>query len=232
LALSAAISRLCGREAESAELALWTGRGQRSGIGIGAFAHGGFIVDGGRGSQTRVPPVLARADFPEKWRVLIVLDAQVRGLNGGDEHAAFDQLAVMSPQSSAHLSRLLLMQILPAIMESQFEAFAEGIGEVQETVGRYFAGFQRGLYSSQRVAAVMDLLKANGAAGVGQSSWGPTGFALAESADEAAAMLAAVNERFGEISGVRCRILQGRNCGGEVQLQDRALKTRGNLREL
>jgi beta-ribofuranosylaminobenzene 5'-phosphate synthase len=128
----------------------------------------------------------------------------------------------------------LLMQILPAVMESQFQAFAEGIGEVQRTVGQYFAGFQRGLFSSERVAAVMELLKAQGAVGVGQSSWGPTGFALAENAQQAAAMLAAVNERFGEISGVRCRMVRGRNHGSVQALHDHSLKASasGNVREL
>ena len=30
------------------ELARWTGRGRRSGIGLHGFQHGGLIVDGGR----------------------------------------------------------------------------------------------------------------------------------------------------------------------------------------
>ena len=59
-------------------------RGARSGIGIGAFGGGGLVVDGGRGAQTKVPPIVARSFFPEHWRVIVLLDT-----DGSEDAAAF-----------------------------------------------------------------------------------------------------------------------------------------------
>ena len=56
------------------EIAVLTQRGARSGIGLGTFAQGGFIVDGGRAAESKVPPVIARADFPEDWPILLIFD--------------------------------------------------------------------------------------------------------------------------------------------------------------
>ena len=52
-------------------------------------------------------------------------------------------------------------------------------------VGDYFAPAQGGRFSSPQVAAALGQLERHGGHGVGQSSWGPTGFAFAASADEA-----------------------------------------------
>ena len=49
---------------------------------MAAFEHGGFIVDGGRGSVDRAPPILVRAHFPEAWRALLVMDANTAGVHG------------------------------------------------------------------------------------------------------------------------------------------------------
>ena len=38
---------------------------RRSGIGIGAFQHGGFILDGGSAADGAPPPVTARLPFPD-----------------------------------------------------------------------------------------------------------------------------------------------------------------------
>ena len=52
------------------------------------------------------------------------------------------------------------------------------IGEIQRRVGDYFAPAQGGRYASPAVAAVVARLRARGVRGVGQSSWGPTVFAV------------------------------------------------------
>ena len=49
-------------------------RGARSGIGIGTFMYGGFVVDGGRGEKTEVPPIITRLPFPEHWRIILIFD--------------------------------------------------------------------------------------------------------------------------------------------------------------
>ena len=52
-------------------------------------------------------------------------------------------------------------------------------------VGAHFAPAQGGVFTSPRVGAAMAALDAMGAHGTGQSSWGPTGFAFADSEDTA-----------------------------------------------
>ena len=74
LAIGAAISQLYKLNLSTAQIAELTGRGGRSGIGIAAFDYGGLLIDGGRSSRVgsslnkhslKVPPLLARYDFPE-----------------------------------------------------------------------------------------------------------------------------------------------------------------------
>jgi beta-ribofuranosylaminobenzene 5'-phosphate synthase len=219
LALSAAIARLYDHDMPVSDLALLTGRGLRSGIGIGTFRSGGFIVDGGRGPNTVVPPVLVQAPFPHGWRVLLLMDERIQGLSGSAEHEAFEDMEAMSADRCGELCRILLMQVLPALVEEQFEPFALGISAIQNAVGDYFARYQSGMYSSERVGNVMEFLRIEGAPGLGQSSWGPTGFALAESNEQAEAMRAAIHSEFGELSGVRCLIVAGRNRGSEMRIE-------------
>ncbi len=60
------------------------------------------------------------------------------------------------------------------------------IERVQDIVGAYFGPAQGGApYTSAAVAQMLAALRRHGAKGVGQSSWGPTGFAFAADEDEA-----------------------------------------------
>ena len=78
------------------------------------------------------------------------------------------------------------MQILPGAAERDLEAFGDGVGRVQEIVGDHFAPAQGGgRFISAAVGRVAARLKALGARGIGQSSWGPTGFAFASDPDHA-----------------------------------------------
>src|ERR1700726_1378107 len=93
LGIAAALRYLESIPADESSDALLLRRGARSGIGLGLFEHGGFIVDGGRGARTATPPVVARMDFPPQWRVIVVLDPRTEGMHGRDEQAAFARLA-------------------------------------------------------------------------------------------------------------------------------------------
>ena len=57
---------------------------------------------------------------------------------------------------------------------------AEAVGEIQRVVGNHFAPAQGGCFSSPAVAEALYWLQSQGVTGCGQSSWGPTGFALVE----------------------------------------------------
>ena len=159
------------------------------GVGIGLFEQGGLVVDGGRGSAQTPAPI--RLPFPEQWRILVVLDPHRQGVHGPDERELFGKLAPCSDAEAAHLCRLVLMKALPALANCDIAAFGSAIKELQARLGDYFAPIQGGSrFSSPDVAAVLDLLESEGALGIGQSSWGPTGFAFVPSAEAADRLLA------------------------------------------
>jgi len=186
LAVAASLRRLEGLPPDNANDALLLRRGTRSGIGIGVFENGGFIVDGGHGPRTSTPPVIARLDFPPQWRVIIVLDPRTEGVHGGEEHAAFARLPKLGASLAAEICRLVLIKALPALAEQDIGAFGSAIERLQEIAGDYFAPAQGGArYTSAAVGRVMEELRRHGAKGTGQSSWGPTGFAFAADAKEA-----------------------------------------------
>ncbi len=151
-----------------------TRRGRRSGIGLHGFEHGGLIVDGGRRNETDIPPLLARLPFPEDWSILIVRPPGERGLHGPDEHRAFADLPPISLNVTDSLCRLVLLEILPAVVERDLAAFGAGLSELQAKVGACFAPAQGGVYSTEQAPRIVDALRAAGFVGVGQSSWGPS----------------------------------------------------------
>ncbi len=178
LAIGIAIARLYGFQTPVREVAILMQRGARSGIGIGAFTTGGFLVDGGRGESTEVPPIVSQYYFPEEWRILLVFDKDVEGINGNSEKEIFERLPPMTEANSGRICRMVLMQLLPALAEKNCAKFGAAITEIQKMVGEHFSEAQNGHYSSLQVADIMRWVLLHGAAGVGQSSWGPTGFAV------------------------------------------------------
>jgi beta-RFAP synthase len=214
LAIAAALARLGGRTMTARMLAPLVERGGRSGIGIGAFDLGGFLVDAGKSAGGGPAPIVARLDFPAAWRLVLVFDRERRGLSGARESAAFTALAPFPPELAARLCHITLMRLLPGVAEAEFDAVAESIGEIQAHVGDYFAPVQGGRFMSPRVAAVLDWLHAAGHAGIGQSSWGPTGFVLVASLDEARALCRTLEQRHGE--ALSFRVCAGRNRGAEI----------------
>lgn len=211
-----AFARLHGLAFDSSLIARALTRGARSGIGIESFERGGLILDGGPGSTTDLPPVLARIAFPPAWRVLLVLDSACSGLSGNAEGRAMAGLPPFPQVLAAHACHLALMQILPAAAEHDFAPFARGVSELQNGIGRYFAASQGGMYTSRDVARVLDWIGSRHIAGIGQSSWGPTGFAILASQDEAEH--AALAARSAGVVGptLRFEIVTGRNVGASV----------------
>jgi beta-RFAP synthase len=196
--------------------AIRLGRGHRSGIGIGLFDRGGVITDGGRGALTDAAPVISHMPFPEDWRIVLVLDPARTGVHGEDESAAFERLPPFAAADAAHICRIVLMQALPALAESDLSHFAAAINEMQRFLGAYFAPLQGGhAFSSPDVAAALDLLEDEGAVGRGQSSWGPTGFTFAPSA-AAAERLVQFARNHPRCRGLDIRACKGLNHGAEI----------------
>ncbi len=220
LAIGAALNRLYQLNLSTPQLAELTGRGGRSGIGIAAFDHGGLLIDGGRisgsgiGTST-VPPLLARYSFPEQWRILLIFDANQPGIHGEQERMAFNQLPTFSESLAAHLCRHVLMQAMPALVEHDLTAFGHSIQTLQTHVGDYFAPAQGGRYASRLVGDVLEYLEKTGVDCFGQSSWGPTGFAVFENALAAEKHLQALKAVFTD-QALTWMICSARNHGAEL----------------
>jgi beta-ribofuranosylaminobenzene 5'-phosphate synthase len=209
LAVAAGVRRFHGLPLDVRGDAIRLERGARSGVGIGLFDHGGLVVDGGRGPLTTAAPVVSRMPFPEQWRILVVLDPHRQGVHGPDEREVFSKLAPSSDGEAAHLCRLVLMKALPALAECDIAGFGSAIKEMQVLLGDYFAAIQGGSrFSSPDVAAALAALEDEGAYGIGQSSWGPTGFAFAPSAEEANRLVESIYRH------PRCRDLDIRTVTG------------------
>jgi beta-RFAP synthase len=217
LAVGMGIGRLFGLNPGLEDIVALSGRGARSGIGIAAFREGGFLVDGGRGPDTRIPPTLARQPFPEDWRFILVFDARGQGLHGAAERAAFKNLAPFPAERAAHLCHLLLMRALPALAEKDIGVFGAAIGELQRAVGDHFAPAQGGRFTSPAVGEALAWLERRGAAGVGQSSWGPTGFGLLATPELAEAVLGEIRTAFASTPHLRFQAVSCRNVGATVE---------------
>jgi len=218
LGVAAGIRRLHDLPLDLRGDAVRLGRGGRSGIGIGVFDCGGLILDGGRGPETTTPPIISRLRFPEPWRVILVLDPSRSGVHGPEESAAFATLPAFPEREAAHHCRLILMKALPAVAEGDLASFGAAIRELQLRVGDYFAPLQGGSrFTSPDVADALARLDEAGAHGIGQSSWGPTGFAFASSAREAN-RLAALLRGDARLRALDIRVCSGLNRGAQIDV--------------
>lgn len=213
LAVGVGLASLHRQELTARDIAAVTERGARSGIGIGSFEHGGFVLDGGRGQETDTPPLLVRAEFPDQWRAVLVLDSRGQGLHGQQEMAAFQTLPEFPAADSAHLCRLVLMRMLPALAEQNLVAFGAAITELQQRLGDHFAPAQGGRFTSPAVGEALRWLESRGATGIGQSSWGPTGFCFVDNEAQADALACEARVRFANRPELQFRVAKARNGG-------------------
>ncbi|HYD65594.1 beta-ribofuranosylaminobenzene 5'-phosphate synthase family protein [Azospirillum sp.] len=215
LAVGTALSHLYGRPMPVRAVAAELERGARSGIGIGAFEAGGVILDGGRGTGEAPPPIVARLPFPDSWRVLLILHRDGQGLHGSAETQAFTALPPFPAERAGHLCRLMVMAALPALAEGDADGFGRAVGELQRAVGDHFAPVQGGRFTSPEVADALSWLEAQGIPGIGQSSWGPTGFAIVGDPARAESLLVEA-ERRRPGTALEFRLCRGRNDGATV----------------
>lgn len=215
LAIGAALNAFYDLQLSVRDIACLTERGARSGIGIGVFEQGGLVVDGGRGLATQTPPLLVRLPIPEPWRFILVFDRRGQGLHGEPELDAFKKLPPFPQSEAARLCYLLLMQALPAVAEQDIAAFGAVISQLQQAVGEHFAPAQGGIFTSPEVAVAMQRLQSLGAVGIGQTSWGPTGFCLVDSPDAAVDLIDQLQGP--STAQLDFRVVSVRNCGADVR---------------
>ena len=213
LAIGAGFNALFKLGFNANSIALAAKRGARSGIGIAAFEQGGFLVDSGK-SDEALPEIAFRQDFPANWRVLLVQDSAHVGVHGMAESQAFQDLKPMQKS----LRDMVFSHMLPALQREDLLAFGAYMADLQAYNGDYFAPIQGGRYASKDVASVLQWFQTNGAACVGQSSWGPTGFAILENQQQADMLQASASKAFVEKPNISFLCCRGKNTGATIQL--------------
>ena len=210
LAAGMALATLGGLPLDARQVSQVLGRGIHSGIGIAAFQYGGFVVDGGhalsggaasQGDRLGPPPVLFRHPIPESWRFVVAVPAARPGLNGDPEQRAFRDLPPAPANLVEKICRRLVLQMLPALLERDIQAFGQALTAIQQFVGDSFAAAQGGRFGNTVSADLIAHWLAQGAAGAGQSSWGPVVYALAENAQAAVRLQQVARAFLGENGG-------------------------------
>jgi len=124
------------------ELALLFGRGGTSGIGVNIIDKGGFLVDGGHSAKHKdqfapssatvpqtLPPLLARHHMPEF--VVLVVVPPLGKVFGEAERQFFADVCPIPEKDVLIISRIILMQLMPAIIENDLLSFAKAINTIQ-----------------------------------------------------------------------------------------------------
>jgi beta-RFAP synthase len=198
------------------ELALSVGRGVRSAVGTYGFQHGGLIVDAGKQSDDQVGKLARRAAVPPAWRILLVRRGGNRGLAGDREGEAFERLPPVPGEVTRELWRITNEEMLPAIERSDCGGFGEAVYQFGRRAGECFAAAQGGPFGNPETARLVDAIRGHGVSGVGQSSWGPTVFAITPNDAEAESLATWLRNK-SQIADAELSIAQPNNRGAIIE---------------
>lgn len=199
--LGLAVAKAIRPDLPTAELARLVGRGRRSGVGLHGFDRGGFVIDGGKDDDAALPRLAARYDFPPAWRVVLIQPEQPAPWHGSAEASAFAR--VRENPAEERMRDLLDGDLGPAVAATEYERFAHALGEYNRLAGEPFARDQGGAYAGRVVSSLVEAVAGLGFPGVGQSSWGPTVFAVTPDAERAEELAEAIRGRFDGLRSVQ-----------------------------
>lgn len=170
------------------ELANIIGRGGTSGIGVYSFSEGGLIIDGGHkktdkhsflpssASNVSPPPLIARYEIPDDWKIILVTPDINAGASGSNEVNIFQKYTPIKLDDVKTISYITLMKLMPAIVECDITSFGKAVNEIQK-VG--FKSIERKL-QPPIIDTIINYMLDNGVAGAGMSSFGPTCFGITD----------------------------------------------------
>ena len=196
LAVAQALAVLYDQPTDPDLLAQAVGRAKRSAVGMWTFAQGGLIVEGGERIDKQQPaPLLMRYVMPADWHCIVATPDNLSGLSGAAEAEAFKQITPPA-NHAAKISHLTLMSLLPALVEQEISEFGTALTHLQQLVGECFSPVQGGNFAKPQSADLVEAWLDWGAAGAGQSSWGPTVYGLVGSKEQGLNLVNLTRERF------------------------------------
>ena len=221
LAITAGLLRLAKLPIpDPAALATLAGRGLRSAVGTYGFLHGGLIVEAGKCPGETLSPLVSQVTLPADWRFVLMLSPQqpgsAAGLSGERELAAFAKLPPVSAEATNSLCKEALLHLVPAARTDDFERFSSALYRYGKLAGECFASCQGGPFASPALGKLVDTIRALGVKGVGQSSWGPTLFALVEGQAAAKTLIEQLS-REPAASGVEFQVSAPANTGASIE---------------
>ncbi len=184
LAAGMALNRLYDLDLSTIDIARLAKRGGTSGIGVEAYNHGGFIIDGGHKGKCEFkpsstseeyppPPIILRCDFPE-WDIIVAIP-DLKGASNKKEVDIFKKECPIPLHEVQALSHIILMEMLPSILEQDIVSFGASINKIQNI------GFKRREVQLQPFCKrLMEFIRKRGAYGAGMSSFGPTVYAVTD----------------------------------------------------
>ena len=202
LSLARGVSELAGIDAGPEQLAVATGRGERSSVGAWTFAAPGLVVEAGVRTGDAISPLVARHPMPERWRCVLALPLGVEGLSGDSEERFFGRLGAEGHAIEPRVSRLLLTDLLPGLLAADLGEFGDALIQIQREIGSMFAPQQGGVFHP-RASPLVDALLALGVGAVGQSSWGPSVYGIVDGSEHAVKVAERLRAEAGADTDVR-----------------------------
>ena len=141
-----------------------------------------------------------------------------RGLSGQVEQDAFGSLPPVPVEVTAELVAEVRQRLLPAAAAGDCAAFSESVYRYGRLAGLCFASVQGGPYNGPRLSALVDLVRAQGVRGVGQSSWGPTLFAILPDESQARDFVARMTAN-PACEDLQFAITAPNNCGAKLAVR-------------
>lgn len=225
LSIAAALFQFYFDEVPSVErLSQSVQRGQRSAVGTYGFMHGGFIVDRGKSDGDKLAKIDMHLPIPTDWRfVLIKADANA-GKSGLEEESVFQDTSSDKNQLRAELIELVNTTIVPSLLKEDFNLFSNSVYQFGRTSGQYFAAVQGGPFNGPRITEMVRLIREFGTAGAGQTSWGPTVYAILESQADANQLVEHLSQHL--LPNETIQIAKPADDGAKVAIGSTAVKSK------
>jgi beta-ribofuranosylaminobenzene 5'-phosphate synthase len=185
LAIAKSIIELKSIQASVQELAKAVRRGGTSGIGMGIFDKGGFILDGGHSfgknkektefvpsdySPALPPPIISRLEFPN-WHIILLIP-KTQGLYGLKELECFKRYFPIPSKMVGDICRVIIMKLLPSIINQDIDEFDESINLINRIKRIRFSG---------KIKTLVKKINSIGGKAISITSSGPTIFVFTES---------------------------------------------------